>query len=87
MRPVLTAITALALSSTLASAQPDLPDFGECDMAVADRNADGIIDTGDIINFIEAYIAQDESADLDGDGLVTFSDIIAYVHAIIPCFG
>ena len=87
MRRTLTVLSALALSTTFASAQPDIPDLGECDMAIADRNADGVLDTGDIFDFIDAFIAQDESADIDGDGMVMFSDIIAYVHAILPCFG
>ncbi|MFT5424106.1 MAG: hypothetical protein ACI89L_001898 [Phycisphaerales bacterium] len=87
MRNLIAAAAVIALTTASASAQPDWPDLGECDMAVADRNADGILDTGDIYDFIDAFIAQDESADIDGDGVVTFSDIYAYIYAIVPCFG
>ena len=80
------AAAALTLASGLATAQPDLPDLGECNLEVADRNADGVLDGGDITDFIEAFIAQDESADINADGMIDLGDVIAYIEAAVPCF-
>ncbi|MFG0305198.1 MAG: GC-type dockerin domain-anchored protein [Phycisphaerales bacterium JB040] len=80
------AAAALTLTTGLASAQPDLPDVGECDLEVADRNADGVLDSADIYDFVEAFIAGDESADLNNDGVVDTMDIVAYIRAAVPCF-
>ncbi len=48
---------------------------------VADFNADGAVDTRDVIEFLNAWAAGDGSADIDGNGAVDTRDVIAFLNA------
>ncbi|MFT5422329.1 MAG: hypothetical protein ACI89L_000086 [Phycisphaerales bacterium] len=50
---------------------------------VADMNADGILDLGDIQSFIALFLTQDLATDMNGDGIVDFGDISAFVAAFL----
>lgn len=52
-----------------------------CESCLADFNTDGMLDTRDLVAFLNAWAAGDDSADWDGDGDVNTSDLIEYLGA------
>ncbi len=51
---------------------------GEC---VADFNADGEVNTLDVLAFLNAWSDGDSSADINGDGTVNTLDVLAFLNA------
>lgn len=49
----------------------------------ADVNGDGVIDNGDIGNFISLFLAQDPQVDFTGDGVIDNGDISGFVNAFL----
>ncbi|HZW10900.1 MAG TPA: VCBS repeat-containing protein [Phycisphaerales bacterium] len=47
----------------------------------ADFNADGAVDTRDVIAFLNAWNAQNAGADCDGNGLIDTRDVICFLNA------
>jgi hypothetical protein len=47
----------------------------------ADLNGDGVVDFGDVAQFVSAFAAMDPVADINGDGIVDFGDVGAFVSA------
>lgn len=47
---------------------------------VADFNGDGSVDTRDVIAFLNAWNAGDDSADIDGNGIVDTRDVLAFLN-------
>jgi predicted outer membrane repeat protein len=47
----------------------------------ADFNADGVVDTRDVIAFLNAWSAKDSAADFNGDGEVNTLDVLAFLNA------
>ncbi|MDQ7013378.1 MAG: GC-type dockerin domain-anchored protein [Planctomycetota bacterium] len=47
---------------------------------VADFNGDGIVNTQDVLLFLNAWVAGDLTADMNGDGLVNTLDFILYLN-------
>ncbi len=47
---------------------------------VADFNGDGIVNTQDVILFLNAWVAGEASADINGDGAVNTLDFILYLN-------
>lgn len=45
-----------------------------------DLNGDGLVDTRDVIEFLNAWTAQDQDADWNGDGLVDTRDFLAFLN-------
>ncbi len=50
------------------------------DDCAADFNGDGMVDTRDVIAYLNAWTAKDPSADMNGDGIVDTRDFIAYLN-------
>jgi len=50
---------------------------GDC---VADFNGDGMVDTRDMIAFLNAWSAGEDSADIDGNGIVDTRDVITFLN-------
>jgi probable HAF family extracellular repeat protein len=50
-------------------------------VCAADFNADGLVDTRDVVGFLNAWAAGDERADTNGDGQIDSRDVIAYLNA------
>jgi len=46
----------------------------------ADTNNDGILDNGDIITFVNLFLASDPAADMNADGFLDNGDIITFVN-------
>ncbi|HZW11302.1 MAG TPA: GC-type dockerin domain-anchored protein [Phycisphaerales bacterium] len=46
-----------------------------------DFNGDGLVDTRDVIAFLNAWSAGDQSADFNGDGVIDTRDVIAFLNA------
>ncbi|MBK7406196.1 MAG: hypothetical protein IPJ41_16725 [Phycisphaerales bacterium] len=46
----------------------------------ADFNGDGLVDTRDVIAFLNAWSANDASSDCDGNGLVDTRDVICFLN-------
>lgn len=47
---------------------------------VADFNGDGTVDTRDMIAFLNAWVAGEDSADIDGNGVIDTRDVIAFLN-------
>lgn len=47
---------------------------------VADFNSDGVVNTQDVLAFLNAWTAGDSSADINGDGLVNTQDVLAFLN-------
>jgi len=47
----------------------------------ADFNGDGVVDTRDVIAFLNAWTSQDDSADCDQNGLIDTRDVICFLNA------
>ena len=48
---------------------------------IADFNADGTVNTLDVLAFLNAWSAGDASADINGDGVVNTLDVLAFLNA------
>ena len=48
---------------------------------VADFNGDGVVNTLDVLDFLNAWSAGDTSADINGDGLINTLDVLAFLNA------
>ena len=48
---------------------------------VADFNGDGSVNTQDVLAFLNAWSAHDQSADINGDGAVNTLDVTAFLNA------
>ena len=51
--------------------------------ALADLNADGILDFFDVSEMLELFGTQDPSVDFDGDGRWTFFDVSAFLTSYV----
>ncbi|MBK7403349.1 MAG: agmatine deiminase family protein [Phycisphaerales bacterium] len=51
---------------------------GSC---IADFNGDGLVNTQDVLSFLNAWSAHDQSADVNGDGSVNTLDVTAFLNA------
>jgi hypothetical protein len=47
---------------------------------VADFNGDGVVDTRDVLAFLDAWTAGDGSADINGDGVVDTRDVLEFLN-------
>lgn len=47
----------------------------------ADFNGDGVVDTRDVMAFLNAWVAKDPAADFNGDGFVDSLDVLAFLNA------
>jgi len=52
---------------------------GSCG-CVADFNGDGAVDTRDVLAFLNAWSAGDDSADIDGNGIVDTRDVLTFLN-------
>ena len=52
-------------------------DIAECD---ADVNGDGVVDTRDVLAFLNLWAAQDDQADWDNNGVVDTRDVLAFLN-------
>ncbi|QKK06753.1 MAG: hypothetical protein HND58_00315 [Planctomycetota bacterium] len=50
---------------------------GDC---IADFNGDEVVDTRDVLAFLNAWNADDESSDINGDGLIDTRDVLAFLN-------
>ncbi len=55
-----------------------LSDFGVC---IADFNGDGVVDTRDVLAFLNAWAYRDPSADCDGNGVIDTRDVLCFLNA------
>ena len=46
----------------------------------ADLNADGLVDFGDYLEFLNLYDAEDPRADFNDDGLIDFNDYLEFLN-------
>jgi|GEM_PF-2684681 len=56
---------------------------GGCAPCPPDVNNDGVVDNGDISDFIALFLAQDPAADFTGDGIIDNGDIGAFIAAFL----
>jgi hypothetical protein len=54
--------------------------FFEC---IADLTLDGVVDSGDLAEFVTLFTAGDAGADVTGDGQVDSGDLAAFVAAFL----
>ena len=47
---------------------------------VADFNSDGVVDTRDVLAFLNAWTSGDDSADVNGDDEIDTRDVIAFLN-------
>ena len=47
---------------------------------LADFNGDGVVDTRDVIGFLNAWTAQDAAADCDGNGVIDTRDVLCFLN-------
>lgn len=47
---------------------------------VADFNDDGVVDTRDVLAFLNAWTAGDNRADINGDGVIDTRDVLAFLN-------
>jgi Zn-dependent metalloprotease len=50
------------------------------DGCIADFNGDGVVDTQDVLAFLNAWVAGDDSADVNGDGEVNTQDVLEFLN-------
>lgn len=48
---------------------------------LADFNGDGVVDTRDVLAFLNSWTAQDASADCDGNGVIDTRDVTCFLNA------
>jgi hypothetical protein len=46
-----------------------------------DLNGDGVVDTRDVLAFLNLWTAGDDSADFDGNGVVDTRDVLGFLNA------
>jgi hypothetical protein len=46
-----------------------------------DFNADGVVDTRDVLDFLNAWVVREPRADFNGDGTVNTQDVLAFLNA------
>ncbi|MFT5423545.1 MAG: hypothetical protein ACI89L_001325 [Phycisphaerales bacterium] len=51
--------------------------------SIADRNADGVVDNGDISVFISDFLGRTPGSDINGDGILDYGDIQAFIIAFL----
>jgi len=51
-----------------------------CATCVADFNGDGVVDTRDVLAFLNAWASGDGAADINGDGVVDTRDVLAFLN-------
>ena len=49
-------------------------------ICLADFNDDGVVDTRDVLAFLNAWNAQDASADCDGNGVIDTRDVLCFLN-------
>ena len=54
-----------------------------CAINPADLNADGVLDTADVMLFLEFFEAESISADYNGDLEINFFDVAAYLQIFL----
>ncbi len=52
----------------------------EDDECLADFNGDGVVDTRDVLAFLNAWVARDPRADIDGNGVIDTRDVLAFLN-------
>ena len=57
----------------------EIVDIGDCPRCPADFNADGFVDSRDIIAFLNAWAAGGSGGDFNGDGETNDADVTAYL--------
>ena len=57
----------------------DAADVPEPPACPADTNADGVVDSADLQQFLMLYIAGSKEADLNADGLIDLADLAAFI--------
>ncbi|MFG0305063.1 MAG: GC-type dockerin domain-anchored protein [Phycisphaerales bacterium JB040] len=58
-------------------------DVSECEICTPDVNRDGVLDNGDIGDFVSLFLAGDLAADITGDGILDNGDIRAFVAGFL----
>jgi|GEM_PF-3248366 len=61
--------------------QIDSLDISSCDVCIADFDDNGVVDTRDIVAFLNAWSIGESSADFDDNGVVDTRDVIAFLNA------
>lgn len=54
--------------------------IGDVPACAADFNGDGVVDTRDVLAFLNAWNAQDASSDCDGNGVIDTRDVLCYLN-------
>ncbi|HZW09903.1 MAG TPA: GC-type dockerin domain-anchored protein, partial [Phycisphaerales bacterium] len=52
-----------------------------CEPCLADWNGDGVVNTIDVLGFLNDWAASDPEADVNGDGVVNTLDVIGFLNA------
>lgn len=68
--------------------KPPIIDMGafEFQPCLADFNGDGVVNTLDVLSFLNAWGVQDPRADINGDGIINTLDIVAFLNAwVVGC--
>ncbi len=60
--------------------ETQIPIFGQFVNCQADFNGDGVVNTLDVLAFLNAWSARDPRADINGDGVVDTRDVLAYLN-------
>jgi len=60
--------------------ETQIPIFGQFVNCQADFNGDGVVNTLDVLEFLNAWSAGDPRADINGDGVVNTRDVLAYLN-------
>ncbi|MBM4108513.1 MAG: hypothetical protein FJ255_06835 [Phycisphaerae bacterium] len=74
------ALTALAMESPVAYCRQHVFSIGTRGHYLADLNADGTIDFGDFLEFLNLYNAGDRRADFNLDGAIDFNDLLEMLN-------
>ncbi len=53
----------------------------ECETCDADMNDDGLVDTRDVIEFLNLWVAEDDRADFDNNNVIDTRDVIEFLNA------
>ena len=76
------ATTANAQQRPLLTDDVDITPPGSC---VADINGDGVVDSRDVLAFLNAWSQGDSEADWNGDGVVNTQDLLAFLNDWTAC--
>lgn len=52
-----------------------------CEACPPDMNGDGVVDTRDVVTFLNLWVAEDDQADFDGNTLIDTRDVVAFLNA------